>query len=324
MTGAPAQRARRASNAASSEGAAPLKLNPDISTMVSAPLNINVFATPESVARQPTKRPPFTKESILKQLPARLFVKSTFWSMAYLLRDLVMIAALGYGATQIESAPAAWRPLLWAVYWYAQGCVMTGVWVLSHECGHQAFSPSKTVNGARVRSTLLLQRPWTNGPVSLTFPSRAPHPASADTVGWIFHSALLVPYHSWRISHKNHHSNTCSVEHDEVFAAPSHSSFAQEMMQDTPIGNLLLIARMLIFGWCVCSAFAVVHSARPPLLTPPRPPAPPASGRRTSLRMRPGPPSTPARTTATLARRRRSSATRRTSRRRLRAGGRSS
>lgn len=117
--------------------------------MVYAPLNINVFATPESVTRQPTKRPPFTKESILKQLPARLFVKSTFWSMVYLLRDLAMIAALGFGATRIESAPAAWRSLLWVVYWYAQGCVMTGVWVLSHECGHQAFSPSKTVNGKR-------------------------------------------------------------------------------------------------------------------------------------------------------------------------------
>ena len=79
-----------------------------------------------------------------------------------------------------------------------------------------------------------------------------------------------MPYHSWRISHKNHHSNTCSVEHDEVFAAPTHSSYAQEMMQDTPIGNLLLIARMLIFGWCVFRASADPFR-RPRLVLTPTP-----------------------------------------------------
>lgn len=117
-------------------------------TSVLAPLNINVFGEKEAVARPPSAAPTFTLGDIKKALPARLFVKSTAKSLAYLLRDLVIIAALGAAATQIAAAPAAWRPLLWALYWYAQGCVMTGVWVLAHECGHQSFSPSKDVNGA--------------------------------------------------------------------------------------------------------------------------------------------------------------------------------
>lgn len=54
----------------------------------------------------------------------------------------------------------------------------------SHECGHQAFSTSKTLN---------------------------------NTIGWVVHSSLLVPYHAWRISHSRHHASTGSLTRDEVF-----------------------------------------------------------------------------------------------------------
>ena len=46
----------------------------------------------------------------------------------------------------------------------AQGAVCVGVWVLAHECGHQAFSRYQVVN---------------------------------DSVGLVLHSCLLVPYYSW-------------------------------------------------------------------------------------------------------------------------------
>ena len=45
-----------------------------------------------------------------------------------------------------------------------QGAVCTGLWVIAHECGHQAFSKYQTVN---------------------------------DAVGIVLHSSLLVPYFSW-------------------------------------------------------------------------------------------------------------------------------
>lgn len=38
------------------------------------------------------------------------------------------------------------RFALWSLYGFAAGLVATGLWVIAHECGHQAFSESKTIN----------------------------------------------------------------------------------------------------------------------------------------------------------------------------------
>lgn len=38
------------------------------------------------------------------------------------------------------------RFAVWALYTFASGLVMTGLWVIAHECGHQAFSESKFIN----------------------------------------------------------------------------------------------------------------------------------------------------------------------------------
>lgn len=70
------------------------------------------------------------------------------------------------------------------------GLFATGLWVIAHECGHQAFSSSKQINNA---------------------------------VGWVLHSALLVPYHSWRISHGKHHAATGHMTRDEVFVPRTRS-----------------------------------------------------------------------------------------------------
>ena len=51
------------------------------------------------------------------------------------------------------------RFALWSVYGFAAGLVATGLWVIAHECGHQAFSEYKIVN---------------------------------NTVGWLLHSAYVL------------------------------------------------------------------------------------------------------------------------------------
>ena len=110
----------------------------------------------------------------------------------------------------------AWSPyLLWPMYWYAQGAVLTGVWVLAHECGHQSFSESELAN---------------------------------NIVGTICHSLLLVPYHAWRITHGKHHNNTGSCENDEVFAPATRSDWAAEMLRDTPFAQGLGCVIMLTVG----------------------------------------------------------------------------
>ena len=102
------------------------------------------------------------------------------------------------------------------MYWFCQGAVCTGVWVLAHECGHQSFSESELAN---------------------------------NIVGTICHSLLLVPYHSWRITHGKHHSNTGSCENDEVFAPATRSDWGKEMLRESPIAQCWGILVMLTVGW---------------------------------------------------------------------------
>ncbi len=130
--------------------------------------------------------PQFTLKTIRDAIPSHCFKRNLLVSMYHLLCDLALIASLGYLASFISSSylPQWASYVLWPLYWAAQGSVMTGLWVLAHECGHQAFSDYEWIN---------------------------------NFIGTICHSALLVPYHSWRITHGKHHNNTGSTDNDEVF-----------------------------------------------------------------------------------------------------------
>ena len=57
----------------------------------------------------------------------------------------------------------------------------------------------------------------------------------------MLHSALLVPYHSWRISHGKHHNNTGSCENDEVFAPPVKEDLVDEILLHSPLFNLFQV-----------------------------------------------------------------------------------
>jgi omega-6 fatty acid desaturase / acyl-lipid omega-6 desaturase (Delta-12 desaturase) len=139
-------------------------------------------------------------------------------SLQHLVMDLIKIAILFYASTWINhpAVPRLLTFILWPLYWFAQGAVMTGVWVLAHECGHQSFSDSEFAN---------------------------------NLVGSICHSLLLVPYHSWRISHGHHHNNTGSCENDEVFVPYTRTDLANEMLRETPLAQLYGIVLMLTVGW---------------------------------------------------------------------------
>jgi len=145
--------------------------------------------------------------------------------MTHVAKDLTVVGLLSLVGIWLYAAqlPLPVALVAWPVFWFVQGTFMTGLWVLAHECGHQAFSPSKSINNA---------------------------------VGWVLHSALLVPYHSWRISHGNHHKNTCSMEDDEVFVPAVKSSDDRKevsevahAVHDAPLFQLIEIINMLLFGW---------------------------------------------------------------------------
>ena len=154
---------------------------------------------------------------IQRAIPSHCFERNVFKSLMHLASDLAIIAVLGYAATWIShpSLPSWSSYILWPMYWYAQGAVMTGVWVLAHECGHQSFSANELEN---------------------------------NTFGTILHSLLLVPYHSWRITHGKHHNNTGSCADDEVFA-PSTRDEMNDMLRETPLAQVIGIFLMLTVGW---------------------------------------------------------------------------
>lgn len=186
--------------------------------------------------RQPTAPPPVSIGQLRKAVPPHCFRRALPRSLCYLLRDLAMAAALFYCATAIPAAPTpAWarRLLLWPAYWWAQGAVATGLWVLAHECGHQAFSSSQVVN---------------------------------DGLGLALHTLLLVPYFAWKHSHRRHHAATNCIEKDEVFVphvrdAP-HRGFELEQLFPVRVFRLLTT---LTLGWPLYLIFNVAsrpHKSR--------------------------------------------------------------
>ncbi|XBH79788.1 hypothetical protein VPH35_105680 [Triticum aestivum] len=169
--------------------------------------------------RSPTDKPPFTLGQIKKAIPPHCFQRSIIKSFSYVVHDLVIVAALLYAAlVWIPTLPSVLQLGAWPLYWVVQGCVMTGVWVIAHECGHHAFSDYSLLD---------------------------------DTVGLVLHSWLLVPYFSWKYSHRRHHSNTGSLERDEVFVPKQKEALAwyTPYIYNNPVGRLVHIVVQLTLGW---------------------------------------------------------------------------
>jgi omega-6 fatty acid desaturase (delta-12 desaturase) len=100
-----------------------------------------------------------TKKTLRDCIPAEYFVRSYTHSLGALCWDLVM-AGMAYAAVHWcnDNLPAYAVPVAWLAYWWVQGLIFTGLWVIGHECGHGGFTDSRVVN---------------------------------DTVGFVVHSALL-------------------------------------------------------------------------------------------------------------------------------------
>uniref|UniRef100_A0AAV1V6T5 Fatty acid desaturase domain-containing protein n=1 Tax=Peronospora matthiolae TaxID=2874970 RepID=A0AAV1V6T5_9STRA len=169
-------------------------------------------------APPPLELPHFSLRELRAATPDHCFERSFTTSMYHLAKNLLTCGALLYVATRLDDLGAI-AYLLWPVYWFLQGTYLTGVWVIAHDCGHQSFCSNETVN---------------------------------NLVGLVLHSALLVPYHSWRISHRKHHANTGSCENDEVFVPVTRSvieSSWNEVLEDSPLYQLYRVAFMLAVGW---------------------------------------------------------------------------
>ena len=175
--------------------------------------------------------PTYTMKEIHDVIPSHCFDRNTLLSLAYVARDFFMVFTLMAIATQITHIPAPnFRFFAWAIYAFTQGLVFTGLWELAHECGHGALSKSKAVNNA---------------------------------IGLFNHSLLLVPYHSWRFTHSQHHKATNNIERDIAFVPDTKDVYMSaresrapkvfftywDLVEDTPIVALLTLIGHQLIAW---------------------------------------------------------------------------
>ncbi|KAF7440171.1 hypothetical protein PC9H_000515 [Pleurotus ostreatus] len=184
---------------------------------------------------------PWSLKEIRAAIPPHLFARDTTRGLLYFTRDLLMAAIAWSLASYIDPyfKGVAVRQLLtpfgaeiarwsaWLVYWWFQGLIFTGIWVIGHECGHSAFSEHKIIN---------------------------------DVIGFVTHSALWTPYFSWKISHHRHHSNHASMERDEVYVPKTRSDLGippensghidyEDYFGDTPIYTLFMLIRQQVLAF---------------------------------------------------------------------------
>lgn len=110
--------------------------------------------------------------------------------------------------------------------------------LVAHECGHGAFSKHRSVN---------------------------------NVMGLLMHSITLNPYHSWRLSHSQHHKATGSMERDTVYKphtreswlnarhgedeaalknkAQRHGISFEELVEETPVATLYMLVIQQLVGF---------------------------------------------------------------------------
>lgn len=159
-------------------------------------------------------------------IPPHCLRPSNIRSIRFVLRDVALAVCLVYITLAVTHHidNQLLSVSLWTVYGYLQGLVFTGIWILAHECGHEALFSSKFAN---------------------------------HVVGFALHSALLVPYFSWRYTHARHHRYTNHMEKDTAFVprgegeTPSWLRMIRwpGIVQDTPVYSLGLLIAHQLFGW---------------------------------------------------------------------------
>ncbi|MCH81082.1 omega-6 fatty acid endoplasmic reticulum isozyme 2-like, partial [Trifolium medium] len=92
------------------------------------------------LSRVPHTKPPFTIGQLKKSIPPHCFERSILLSFSYVVYDLSIAFLLYISTTYFHFLPHPFPFILWPIYWILQGCILTGVWVIAHECGHHAFS----------------------------------------------------------------------------------------------------------------------------------------------------------------------------------------
>ncbi|KAF5331342.1 hypothetical protein D9611_011797 [Ephemerocybe angulata] len=215
-------------------------------------------------------------KALLGAIPSHCFERSLLRSSTYIFWDFFVIGCIYKGASALDPlidpryiylphplVYSALRFALWALYTFGTGLFGMGIWVLGHECGHQAFSNSKTVN---------------------------------NIVGFILHTSFTVfsvgvPYHSWRISHAKHHASTSHMTQEQAYVPHTRSELnlpplkqgqedllgsrvsdvvrreLYDALGDSPLGAITTTIFYLLAGWPAYLLFNTSGQKRYPMGT---------------------------------------------------------
>jgi omega-3 fatty acid desaturase (delta-15 desaturase) len=138
--------------------------------------------------------PTFKLEDVRNAVPKKCWERDAARSMFYMFRDFFMISAVWFAVYQWHDLFSKFFIVTYPVFAFVQGTLFWAVFVVGHDCGHGSFSTSTALN---------------------------------NLCGHITHSFILVPFHSWRISHSHHHAATGNVDKDHSFVAPTESIYRE-------------------------------------------------------------------------------------------------
>ena len=162
-----------------------------------------------------------SRAEVAAVLPASCSERRLATSLMYAAISAVLTFGSGYLAWRFIPLSWIWLPA-WLLYAVITGTFATGVWVVAHECGHRAFW-----RGTRVQ----------------------------DSIGFVLHSALLVPYFSWQRSHALHHAKTNHLSEGETHVPRAEGTkranrlmSARRRLGPRTHGALTITARLGI-GW---------------------------------------------------------------------------
>lgn len=75
----------------------------------------------------PSAPPPFRMADLRAAIPKHCWVRDPWRSLSYLLRDVIVVSALGAAAFYLD----AWW--VWPLYWPAQGTMFWALFVIGHD-----------------------------------------------------------------------------------------------------------------------------------------------------------------------------------------------
>ncbi|KAF8525205.1 fatty acid desaturase-domain-containing protein [Hysterangium stoloniferum] len=183
-----------------------------------------------------------TLKELRDVVPKKAFEKSTARGVYYVVRSVALVFVFFALANSIDPsvrssdifplAASLIRCWLWTVYWFFQSLAGASLWVLGTHisAGHGTLSPYKWLNHA---------------------------------LGFTLHTFILVPYFSWRWTHRNHHKASALLERDENYVPRTRSQLKlpapqrskkidyNEIFEEAPICTLIKLIFMTLAGFQV-------------------------------------------------------------------------